>query len=266
MSRGCFRSTARSARAKPARGSGYTKRSTRNWYCPTKNWYGFLLRAVCEHFRIDMQVPVKNLPADQRDLLLYGPGKTVRIPATYYAQGRANTMNVIFSGIVPLLERRWRDTESDSMRQQLEKYMTESPCDRCAGRRLRPEALLVRVGGKSIAELCAVPIPDLTKFFHDLQLTERDHLIAERILKEITSRVHFLDDVGLGYLSLNRSAVTLAGGESQRIRLASQIGSRLTGRDDRVEAVPVRGRIQQFLLQPQADRERYSLTGHGCQK
>ncbi len=199
------------------------------WDYSPKNWYGFLLRAVCEHFRIDMQVPVKNLPADQRDLLLYGPGKTVRIPATYYAQGRANTMNVIFSGIVPLLERRWRDTESDSMRQQLEKYMTESPCDRCAGRRLRPEALLVRVGGKSIAELCAVPIPDLTKFFHDLQLTERDRLIAERILKEITSRVHFLDDVGLGYLSLNRSAVTLAGGESQRIRLASQIGSRLTG-------------------------------------
>ncbi len=199
------------------------------WDYSSKNWYGFLLRAVCEHFTIDMATPVKRLPAEQRDLLLNGPGRTVRIPATYYTQGRANTMTVSFSGIVPLLERRWRDTESEATRQQLDKYMAESPCERCHGDRLRPEALLVRVGGKSIAELVVVPIPELVTFFNDLTLSERDALIAARILKEIGSRLHFLDDVGLGYLSLGRSAVTLAGGESQRIRLASQIGSRLTG-------------------------------------
>jgi excinuclease ABC subunit A len=199
------------------------------WDYSSKSWYGFLIRAVCEHFRIDMQKPVKNLTEDERQLLLQGPERTVRIPAIYYANNKAQTMNVSFYGIVPLLERRWKETESDATRQQLEKYMTETPCERCRGDRLRAEALLVRVGDSSIAQLSNLPIPKLTAFFEKLELNNRDSIIAERLLKEISSRLSFLENVGLGYLCLSRSAATLAGGEAQRIRLASQIGSRLTG-------------------------------------
>ncbi|MEK7184411.1 MAG: excinuclease ABC subunit UvrA [Patescibacteria group bacterium] len=199
------------------------------WDYSSKNWYGFLLRAVCEHFRIEMNKPVKNLSDEHRKLLLDGTGKTLRIPASYYAQGKLQTMNVSFRGLVPMIRQRWRDTESEATRQQLEKYMTETPCGTCRGSRLRPSALLVTIGKRSIAQLCDLPVPELREFFKTVSFSTRETTIAERVLKEIDSRLLFLDNVGLGYLSLNRSAATLAGGEAQRIRLASQIGSRLTG-------------------------------------
>lgn len=199
------------------------------WTYSQKNWYGFTLKAVCEHYRIDMQTPIKNLRPSDKDLLMYGPEEPVRIPAVYYTQGRRNVFHIRFEGIIPLLERRWRETESEATREELGKYMAESPCPACAGCRLKPESLLVTVNGVNIAQLSQLPVDEAIAFFLDLKLGAREELIAKRIRKEISDRLQFLQNVGLGYLTLSRSAATLAGGEAQRIRLASQVGSRLTG-------------------------------------
>ncbi|MBI2590242.1 excinuclease ABC subunit UvrA [Candidatus Berkelbacteria bacterium] len=199
------------------------------WTYSSKNWYGFTLRAVTEYYGIDMNAPIKTLKESERELLLTGPEAPVRIPATYYTQGKRNVFHLRFEGIIPLLERRWRETESESVRQDLVKYMTESLCPTCTGARLKKVSLLVTVGGKNIAEISALPVDEAWAFFQTLTLSKRDTLIANRILKEIVNRLRFLANVGLGYLTLNRSAVTLAGGEAQRIRLASQVGSHLTG-------------------------------------
>ena len=134
-----------------------------------------------------------------------------------------------YEGVVPYLQRRHAEAESDSMREQIEGYMREVPCSECSGARLKPESLAVTVGGSNLFEVCDLSIRDSTKFVADLRLSERDHLIADRVLKEVNARLQFLVDVGLDYLSLNRNAGTLAGGEAQRIRLASQIGSGLVG-------------------------------------
>ncbi|MBI4022701.1 excinuclease ABC subunit UvrA, partial [Candidatus Berkelbacteria bacterium] len=199
------------------------------WTYSPKNWYGFTLRAVAEHYRIDMKTPLKNLQSHQRALLLRGPAQPVRIPAVYYTQGKRNIFHIRFEGIIPLLERRWRETESEAVREDLGKYMAESPCPDCDGTRLKPETLLVTVGDRNIAQLSQLPVDEALTFVQSLTLTPREGLIGRRILKEITDRLRFLQDVGLGYLTLSRSATTLAGGEAQRIRLASQVGSRLTG-------------------------------------
>ena len=134
-----------------------------------------------------------------------------------------------YEGVVPYLQRRHAEAESDSMREQIEGYMREVPCSECRGARLKPESLAVTVGGRNLFEVCNLSIRDSTRFVADLRLSERDHLIADRVLKEVKARLQFLVDVGLDYLSLNRNAGTLAGGEAQRIRLASQIGSGLVG-------------------------------------
>lgn len=176
-----------------------------------------------------MATPIKNLRPHERSLLIDGPDEPVRIPAVYYTQGRRNVFHLRFEGIIPLLERRWRETESEATREDLGKYMAESPCPTCQGARLRHESLLVTVGKKNLAELSQLPVDEALTFFHALTLSPRDALIAKRVLKEVIDRLRFLQDVGLGYLTLSRSATTLAGGEAQRIRLASQVGSRLTG-------------------------------------
>lgn len=199
------------------------------WTYSPKNWYGFTLRAVCEHYRIDMATPIKNLRPHERSLLMHGPDEPVRIPAVYYTQGRRNVFHIRFEGIIPLLERRWRETESESTREDLSKYMAETPCPACQGARLRRESLLVTVGDKNLADVSRWPVEETITFFKHLSLSPRDTLIAKRILKEVVDRLQFLADVGLGYLTLGRTATTLAGGEAQRIRLASQVGSRLTG-------------------------------------
>jgi excinuclease ABC subunit A len=143
--------------------------------------------------------------------------------------GRTRSYYTAYEGVVPYLQRRHAEAESDSMREQIEGYMREVPCSECSGARLKPESLAVTVGGSNLFEVCNLSIRDSTRFVADLRLSERDHLIADRVLKEVKARLQFLVDVGLDYLSLNRNAGTLAGGEAQRIRLASQIGSGLVG-------------------------------------
>ena len=143
--------------------------------------------------------------------------------------GRARSYSTRYEGVIPWLERRHSEAESDRTREQIEGYMREVPCPECGGSRLRPATLAVKVGGKNIHEVTSLPIRDSARFFAELDLSERDRMIAERVLKEVNERLTFLLDVGLDYLSLARSAGTLAGGEAQRIRLASQIGSGLVG-------------------------------------
>src|SRR5204863_8892629 len=143
--------------------------------------------------------------------------------------GRVRSYNANYEGIVPYLQRRHSEAESDATREQIEGYMREVPCPACGGSRLKPLSLAVTVDGRSIAEVCDLSIGEAAKVLTELELSERDRMIAERVVKEINARMGFLLDVGLDYLTLSRSAGTLAGGEAQRIRLASQIGSGLVG-------------------------------------
>lgn len=185
-----------------------------------------LLRSLTGHFGIDVGATTwGELPADVRDQLLHGTGKT----KVELAVARRRTVSRSFGGILPLLEKRYRETESEKRREELENYQSALPCTECAGRRLRPQAEYVRLGGKSITELTALSILDAHQFFEELELDPPKALVARLILKEIVERLGFLRDVGLTYLTLDRSAGTLSGGEGQRIRLATQIGSSLVG-------------------------------------
>ncbi|WP_342475813.1 excinuclease ABC subunit UvrA [Weizmannia sp. FSL K6-0777] len=199
------------------------------WEPISSQYYPQLLKAVCEHFGIDMDTPVKDLPKHQMEIILYGSGNE-RIYFHYendFGQVRDNMIQ--FEGVLNNIERRYRETSSDFTREQMEKYMAEQPCPKCKGYRLKPESLAVKVGGKHISEVTDYSIADARSFFAHLELTEKEQAIARLILREIESRLGFLVNVGLDYLTLSRSAGTLSGGEAQRIRLATQIGSRLTG-------------------------------------
>ena len=191
----------------------------------TNNMY---VEAVAKHYGIDMDKPVKDLPKEQYDILMYG-SKGEKIPMRYDAYNFHGTYDVAWEGFVNSLSRRYANTESDGVKAEIERYITQMPCPACGGKRLKKEALSVYVGGKNIAELCDLSVSDLYAFFDGLRLTDTEHLIADVILKEIKARLDFLRNVGLSYLNLSRSAGTLSGGESQRIRLATQIGSGLTG-------------------------------------
>jgi excinuclease ABC subunit A len=193
------------------------------------NYFSQLLEAVARHFGVDPERPLSEAPPGFIDKLLYGaPGE--RIDFAYRnAQGRVRQRQVVFEGVVPMLTRYHREAHSPSLRQEIEEYMTAIPCDACRGKRLRPEALAVTVGGLSIADLTALTVVDARTFLQRLQLSAREQLIARQILKEIDERLGFLANVGLDYLTLDRPAGTLSGGESQRIRLATQIGSGLVG-------------------------------------
>ncbi len=170
-----------------------------------------------------------ELDAAMHELLWNGSGER-KFKFTYEnLAGEVKDYDVVFEGILPLLRRRYREAFSDAMRQDLEEYMTSTPCATCHGSRLKSEALAILVGGKNICQVTAMTVRDCLQFFAKLQLTQRQQLIAHQVLKEITARLQFLNDVGLDYLTLDRSAGTLSGGEAQRIRLATQIGSGLTG-------------------------------------
>ncbi len=198
------------------------------WAGGHMRYFANLLRAVCEMHEIDIDAPWSQLGARQRTLLLHGhPGKVEVVYKNRY--GRTRRYTTSYEGVIPWIQRRHSDAESDSQREQLESYLREVPCDVCDGARLGPLPLAVTIGGHSIAELSALPIADATEVVAGWDLSERDRLIAERVLKEVRARLGFLLDVGLDYLTLSRSAATLAGGEAQRIRLASQIGSGLVG-------------------------------------
>jgi len=194
----------------------------------TNSMAGMYFNALAKHYNFSLDTPVKDLPKDVLDKILYGTGKE-KIEVQYTRDYGNGNFKMVFEGIIKNLERRYRETTSDAMKQDIEQYMSTVACPTCNGERLKKESLAVTVGGISIAELSKMPITDARAFITGLILTPNETIIAERIVKEIDARLGFLENVGLNYLTLARSAGTLSGGESQRIRLATQIGSSLVG-------------------------------------
>ena len=192
-----------------------------------ENYYYQMLEAVSNHFNFSMDVPFNELPQEYRDTVLYGCND--KIPFTFKRRNKSYMVNRKFEGVIPRMERLYLETKSNYSRHYISKFMSDRKCHVCNGKRLRPEILAVTVGGKSIADVVELPIKDSYQFFLDLELTERELFIAKEVLKEIKERLKFLVDVGLDYLSMERSSGTLSGGEAQRIRLATQIGSGLVG-------------------------------------
>jgi excinuclease ABC subunit A len=198
------------------------------WETRTGFYYHQLLEALADHYRFDIKAPFKTLPEKLRKVLLFGSGKE-KVRFFFDQGGRRHYYDKVFEGVIPNLERRYRETDSDRVRENLERFMNVMPCPTCEGARLRPESLYVRVGGKNIREVCALSIQEAEMFFAELELNPKEAEIGRRILKEIRERLSFLTYVGLDYLSLDRSSGTLSGGEGQRIRLATQVGSSLVG-------------------------------------
>ncbi|OUQ58880.1 excinuclease ABC subunit A [Tyzzerella sp. An114] len=188
---------------------------------------GVLFQSLAEKYGFSLDVPFEELSDEAKDIIFFGTkGEKVRI--TYTGTNGKGTYDYSFEGIINNLQRRYSET-SEFMRSEYESFMTNITCPSCKGRRLRPEVLAITINNKNISEVTEMSITEIQKFFNSLELTERENMIAERILKEINARIGFLVDVGLDYLTLSRSAGTLSGGESQRIRLATQIGSGLVG-------------------------------------
>lgn len=197
----------------------------------TLDWYASLLEAVAKKHKFSMDAPVNKLTQDQLEMILYGTEDTkykISIGKSSNAKFKGD-YETKFEGVIPNLERRYRESDSEFVRSKIEDFMNESKCEHCKGQRLRPEVLSVTVGGKSIIEITTFSIINAEKFFDGLELSDTKKEIARMILHEVKSRLSFLLDVGLGYLTLDRSANTLSGGEAQRIRLATQIGSQLSG-------------------------------------
>ncbi|WP_374720698.1 excinuclease ABC subunit UvrA [Peribacillus tepidiphilus] len=199
------------------------------WEPTSSQFYPQLLEAVANHYGVDMDTPVKDLPPALLDKILYG-SKGEKIYFRYvndFGQVRENYIE--FEGVIHNIERRYKETSSDYIREQMEKYMAQHPCPTCKGYRLKPESLSVLIQKQHIGQVTSLSIEDANTFFEQLELTEKEQKIANLILREIKERLGFLANVGLEYLTLSRAAGTLSGGEAQRIRLATQIGSRLTG-------------------------------------
>lgn len=191
----------------------------------TDTWYMKKLQAVADEHGFSLHVPTSELSQKDIDIVMYGTGEQkYRVPL-----GSGRAFDSTYEGVVPNLERRHKETDSDFIRRDIERFMQERPCHACQGRRLKPEILAVTVRDKSIMDVCELSIDDAADFFETIDLNETELHIAQQILKEISARLLFLRDVGLNYLNLARSAVTLSGGEAQRIRLATQIGSGLMG-------------------------------------
>ena len=193
------------------------------------NYYAMLLDAIAEKEHIDLDIPWNQMPEEHRQIILYGAGEQ-RVQFSYtnlFGEEKSHTS--FYEGVIPNLARRYRETNSDYSREEIETYMTEHQCVVCKGKRLKPEVLAVKINGYNIAQVTDMTIQEAADFFEHLQLTERQQLIGHQILKEIRARLNFLVNVGLDYLTLSRAAGTLSGGEAQRIRLATQIGSGLVG-------------------------------------
>ncbi len=199
------------------------------WEPTSSQYYPTLLEAVCKHFKIDMNKPVKDIPKNKMDKILYGSGDEQIFFQYENDFGQLRKNNIYFEGVLANIERRFRETSSDYIRDQMGKYMSQHACPACKGYRLKEEALCVKIDDKHIGEVTSFTIEDADTFFKSLKLSEKEMKIANLILREINDRLGFLVNVGLDYLTVNRAAGTLSGGEAQRIRLATQIGSQLTG-------------------------------------
>ena len=197
----------------------------------TASWFGTILDAVAERYGFATDAPVGELSDEARQILLYGNGGE-RVAVKYRSrQGNEHTFNTTFEGVVPNLERRYRETGSEMIKTEIERYMTTRPCPTCGGMRLKPESLSVTVGGRNVIETTRLSVTEALAWYGQLSelLTDRENQIARQVLKEIRARLGFLVDVGLDYLTLDRASGSLSGGEAQRIRLATQIGSSLMG-------------------------------------
>ena len=198
------------------------------WNLDTGRMAHMYFNSLAKYYGFSMDTPVKDLPKDIMDILLYG-NNGEKIEMKYNTRTFSGSFNSSFEGVIPNLERRYRETTSDYTKSEIEKYMFSLPCKTCHGKRLKKEARAVTVGGISIDVLCDKSVEDIYSFIENLQLTETEQLISKAIIKEIKARLNFLREVGLNYLTLSRGAGSLSGGEAQRIRLATQIGSGLTG-------------------------------------
>jgi excinuclease ABC subunit A len=199
------------------------------WSVGNSGFYESVIQAIADRWEIDLDKPWQELTEEQQDLFLYGT-KGERIYVQYRNRmGRKRSYMLNFEGIVPSLQRRYRETDSSQQRERIEEYMSFRPCPTCEGARLKPEVLAVTVGGLNIHQFTRMSVTRSLEFLDELDLTEVEQLIGARIVKEIRERLTFLDDVGVGYLNLDRASATLSGGEAQRLRLATQIGSQLVG-------------------------------------
>ncbi|PPR74552.1 MAG: UvrABC system protein A [Alphaproteobacteria bacterium MarineAlpha3_Bin4] len=200
------------------------------WANSSSKYYGQTLESLAQHFGFNLTHPFAKLPKQTRQMTLFGSGKEA-VTMRYHDGNKAYDISKPFEGVIPNMERRWRETDSSWVRDELSRYQTVTGCSTCNGHRLKPEALAVKIAGRHISEVTEMPIEEAHRWFAglDQHLTDQQREIARRILREINERLGFLTNVGLKYLTLSRSSGTLSGGESQRIRLASQIGSGLTG-------------------------------------
>jgi excinuclease ABC subunit A len=199
------------------------------WAASASNYYDQLTQAIAERYDVDLETPWEDLPEEAQEFFLYGTNGE-RVQVSYRNRfGRRRSYATQFEGIVPSLERRYRETDSDYSREKIEEYMTLRPCPDCKGARLRPESRAVLVGGTAIHEFTALPARRALEWVRDQEFSEHDRRIARLVLREIEERLQFLENVGIGYLSMERASATLSGGEAQRIRLATQIGSSLVG-------------------------------------
>jgi len=214
----------------PDRTKSINQGAIRPWGAEMANWYRFMIRGVARHYDFKLTTPFDKLPKEIQDVLLHGSGKEKMEFEYEHSNGRGSGVyHDRFEGVIPHLERRYRQTDSSGIRQWIENFMSISPCPDCKGARLKPEALSVIIDRETIDSVTEKSVKDALKYFDNIKLTKKQELIARQILKEIRERLTFMENVGLGYLTLNRGASTLSGGESQRIRLATQIGSRLVG-------------------------------------
>lgn len=203
--------------------------SISGWNFSNGDTYSYMyLKALAEHYGFSIDTPVEKLPKEIIDKILYGTGGE-KIKVNYEKEYGSGSFTAPFEGVITGMERRYRETKSEGAKEYYESFMSQTPCPACKGNRLKRESLAVTIGGKNIAEITRLSVADSLDFFASLNLTDRENFIAQQILKEIRARLGFLRDVGLDYLTLSRAAATLSGGEAQRIRLATQIGSGLMG-------------------------------------
>jgi excinuclease ABC subunit A len=198
------------------------------WERKTSVYFYQMLQCLSEHYGFSLDTPFKDLDKKIQDIILYGSGDE-QIKFFYERDNRRHFYHTVFEGVIANLERRYKETDSEYMREEIQEYMSMTPCPACKGLRLKPESLSVKIVGKTIMDVTALSVKDAIGFFNSISLTEQEWTIARRILKEIKERLGFMKDVGLDYLTLDRTSATLSGGEGQRIRLATQIGSSLVG-------------------------------------